>query len=314
MWKLVLSRIIAAVPVVILVALVTFTLFRFVPVQAPAAILGDGATPEAVARLQQEMGLDRPSIVLFAEWVGNALRGDFGRSYITGLEVSAEIAHRLPITMTLALGGMAIAVLLGVPIGVTAALKRNSLIDRALTGMVSVLLAMPGFWLALLLVLLFAVELRWLPAAGYNPPSAGVLLWAKGFVLPCLALGLGATASIARHTRSSMIQQIDSQYARALTARGCPRRRLILHYCLKNAMMPVLAVIGMLTALMLSGAFVIERIFSVPGIGSLILDSINRGDVPVLQAVVVVVALFIITVNLLVDIGYGLLDPKVRPE
>ncbi|TKT69865.1 ABC transporter permease [Aquamicrobium sp. LC103] len=314
MWKLTFARTVAALPVVILVALVAFILFRFVPVQAPAAILGDGATPEAVARLTAEMGLDRPAPVLFFEWVGNALRGDLGRSYVTGLEVSAEIAHRLPITLTLALGGIFIAILLGVPTGVIAALNRNSFIDRALTGIVSVLLAMPGFWLALLLVLFFAVQLRLLPAAGYTPPSAGIWPWVRGFILPCLALGLGATANIARHTRSSMLAQLDSQYARALTARGCPRGRLVMRYCLKNAMMPVLAIIGMLTALMLSGSFVIEKVFSVPGLGSLILDSINRGDTPVLQAVVVVVAVFIIVVNLIVDIGYGLLDPKVRPE
>jgi len=278
------------------------------------SILGDGATPEAVARLAAEMGLDRPAPVLFFEWVGNALRGDFGRSYVTGLEVSDEIAHRMPITLTLALGGIFIAVILGVPTGVIAALNRNSFIDRALTGIVSVLLAMPGFWLALLLVLFFAVQMRWLPAAGYTPPSAGLWPWLRGFILPCLALGLGATANIARHTRSAMLAQLDSQYARALMARGCPRGRLVMRYCLKNAMMPVLAIIGMLTALMLSGSFVIEKVFSVPGLGSLILDSINRGDTPVLQAVVVVVAVFIIAVNLVVDIGYGLLDPKVRPE
>ena len=314
MWKLTFARTVAAIPVIILVALVAFILFRFVPVQAPAAILGDGATPEAVARLTAEMGLDRPAPVLFFEWVGNALRGDFGRSYVTGLEVSNEIAHRMPITLTLALGGIFIAVILGVPTGVIAALNRNSFIDRALTGIVSVLLAMPGFWLALLLVLFFAVQMRWLPAAGYTPPSAGFWPWLRGFILPCLALGLGATANIARHTRSSMLAQLDSQYARALMARGCPRGRLVMRYCLKNAMMPVLAIIGMLTALMLSGSFVIEKVFSVPGLGSLILDSINRGDTPVLQAVVVVVAVFIIAVNLVVDIGYGLLDPKVRPE
>lgn len=314
MWKLTFARTIAAVPVVLLVALCTFILFRFVPVQAPAAILGDSATPAAVARLTEEMGLDRPAPIIFFEWVGKALQGDFGRSYVTGRDVAAEIAHRIPITLTLALGGIAIAVLLGVPIGVLSALYRNSFLDRALTSAVSVLLAMPGFWLALLLVLLFAVQLRWLPVAGYAPPSAGFWPWLSRFILPCFALGLGATANIARHTRSSMLQQLDSQYARALTARGCPRGRLIMRYCLKNAMMPVLAIIGMLTALMLSGSFVVEKVFSLPGVGTLILDSINRGDVPVLQAVIVVVALFIIVVNLLVDIGYGLLDPKVRPE
>lgn len=314
MWKLALARTLAAVPVMLLVAVCVFGLFRFVPVQAPAAILGDSATPDAVAKLTAEMGLDRPAPVLFLEWLGGALQGDFGSSYITGRPVAGEIAHRLPITLTLAAGGMLIAVLLGVPAGVTAALNRNGVVDRVLTSTVSVLLAMPGFWLALLLVLFFAVKLRWFPVAGYTPPGAGLAPWLRGFALPCLSLGLGATASIARHTRSSMIEQLDSQYVRALVARGCPRRRLVFHYCLKNAMIPVLAVMGMLTALMLSGSFVVEKVFSVPGLGTLILDSINRGDVPVLQAVVVVIAGFVVLVNLAVDVGYGLLDPKVRPE
>lgn len=314
MWKLLLARLIAAVPVLALVALVSFIMFRFVPIQAPAAILGDSATAEAVRRLTAEMGLDRPAPVLFMEWIGNALTGDLGRSYVTGRDVATEIGHRLPITMMLTIGGMLVAILVGVPTGVFAALNRNSLVDRLITGVVSVLLAIPGFWLALILVLIFAVELRWLPVGGYARPENGLWPWARTLILPCLALGLGATASIARHTRSAMIQQINSQYARALRARGCSERRLIFRYCLKNAMIPVLAIIGILTAFMLSGSFVVERVFSVPGLGSLILESITRGDVPVLQASVVVIALFVIVINLLVDIGYGLLDPKVRPE
>lgn len=314
MWKLVLSRVLAAVPVLILVAICVFTLFRFVPVQAPAAILGDGATPETVQRLTEEMGLDRPAPILFFEWLGNALKGDLGRSYITQRSVAGDIAHRLPITLTLASGGMLIAICLGIPVGIIAAVYRNSLLDRALTSMVSLLLAMPGFWLALLLMLYFSVHLRLLPVAGFTPIGSDFGGWFRGFILPWLSLGLGATASISRHARSSMIEQLESQYVRALLARGCVQWRVVFVYCLKNAMIPVLAMIGILTAFMISGSLVIERIFSIPGLSSLILESINRGDVPVLQGVVMVVASFVVLINLLVDIGYGLLDPKVRPE
>lgn len=314
MWKLIIARLLAALPVLLIVAICVFTLFRFMPVQAPAAILGDSATPEAVALLSKQMGLDRPGVVLFFEWLQGALRGDFGRSYVSGHEVTQEIAHRLPITLTLAAGGMFIAILVGVPVGVAAALQRNLLLDRILTSAVSVLLATPGFWLALLLVLFFSVRLRWLPVAGYTPPGTDPLKWFLGFVLPWMSLGLGVTASIARQTRSAMIEQLDSQYARALIARGCPKPRVVLRYCLKNGMIPVLAILGMLMTYMIGGSFVVEQIFSIPGLGSLVLDSINRGDVPVLQAVVLVIAFFAIIVNLLVDIGYGLLDPKVRPE
>lgn len=314
MWKLVIARLIAAVPVLFMVAVVTFALFRFMPVQAPAAILGDGATPEAVARLTREMGLDRPAPVLFFEWLGGALRGDFGQSYISGRGVTGEIALRLPITLALAVGGIMVAMLIGIPVGVAAALTRNSVLDRLLTSVVSVLLAVPGFWMGLLLVLFFAIRLRWLPAAGYTPPSASLSQWFVGFILPWLSLGLGLTASIARQARSAMIEQLGAPYVRALVARGAPRWRIIFLYCLKNALIPVLAIVGMLTAYVIGGSFVVEQVFAIPGLGSLILDAVNRGDVPILQAVILVVAFFVILINLLVDIGYGLLDPKVRPE
>jgi len=314
MWKLVIARLIAAVPVLFMVAVVTFVLFRFMPVQAPAAILGDSATPEAVERLTREMGLDRPAPVLFLEWLGGALRGEFGNSYVSGREVTTEIALRLPITLTLAVGGILVAMVIGIPIGVAAALARNSILDRLLTSAVSLLLAVPGFWMGLLLVLFFAIRLRWLPAAGYTPPGASLSLWFVGFILPWLSLGLGLTASIARQARSAMIEQLGAPYVRALVARGTPRWRIVFLYCLKNALIPVLAIVGMLTAYVIGGSFVVEQVFAIPGLGSLILDAVNRGDVPILQAVILVVAFFVILINLLVDIGYGLLDPKVRPE
>lgn len=314
MWKLIVSRLLAAVPILFLVAVCVFTLYRFVPIQAPAVILGEAATPEAVQRLSEEMGLDQPAPVLFFKWLSGALQGDFGQSYISGRQVTEEVWHRLPITLMLATGGMVIALLIGIPCGVLAAVKRNSFVDRFLTGATSVLLAIPSFWLALLLVLFFAVKLRWLPAAGYTPAGTNLHRWFVGFLLPWFSLGLGLTASIARQTRSAMIEQLHSPYVRALTARGCAHSRIVFRYCLKNAMIPVLSIIGMLVAYVLGGSFVVEQIYSLPGLGSLVIDAINRGDVPVLQAVVILTAFFIVVVNLLVDIGYGLLDPKVRPQ
>lgn len=203
MWKLIVSRLLAAVPILFLVAVCVFTLYRFVPIQAPAVILGEAATPEAVQRLSEEMGLDQPAPVLFFKWLSGALQGDFGQSYISGRQVTEEVWHRLPITLMLATGGMVIALLIGIPCGVLAAVKRNSFVDRFLTGATSVLLAIPSFWLALLLVLFFAVKLRWLPAAGYTPAGTNLHRWFVGFLLPWFSLGLGLTASIARQTRSA---------------------------------------------------------------------------------------------------------------
>ncbi|MDQ0137762.1 peptide/nickel transport system permease protein [Neorhizobium galegae] len=314
MLKLVVQRILSAMPVLLMVAICVFALFQLIPIDAPAVILGEGATPEAMARLAEEMGLNRPAPVIFLEWVSGTVKGDLGISYITRSPVMDELVDRLPITLTLATGGILVAISLGIPVGVMAALNRNSVLDRFLTSVVSLLLAMPAFWLALLLSLYFAVRLRWLPVSGYTPFGDDPKAWFMGFILPWLSLGFGATASIARHARSAMIEQLDSSYVRSLVARGCPSFKLVFRYCLKNAMIPVLAVIGMLTTLMLSGSLVIERVFALPGIGILIQNSLQSGDVPVLQAVVLVIAGFVILVNLCVDILYGLLDPKVRPQ
>lgn len=314
MLKLIGWRLASAIPLLIAVTVAVFVMFSFVPVDPTTLILGEAASEEQRAALEAELGIDRPFLVQLLDWVRGALTLDFGDSYLRNRPVGPDLLNRLPVTLSLCLGGLAVAILIGVPVGVICAERPNSLIDRSLTVVVSVLLAMPGFWLALLLVLLFAVELRLVPVIGYVPLTDDPVAWARHLILPWLAMGTSSAATIARQTRSAMLEVLDATFVRAAVARGASRRRAVYVYSLKNAMMPVLAVVGMQFALMISVSFVLERIFTIPGSGTLLLDALLRGDIPMLQAAVLIVAAAIILVNLLVDIGYGLINPKVRPR
>ena len=228
--------------------------------------------------------------------------------------MAQSIADRIGVTLSLALAGMGFALCVGVPLGIVGSLRHGSRADRLLTMLVSVGLAVPSFWLALLLSLAFSVTLRWFQVVGYTPFSESPLEWARGLVLPAIALGVHAAAVIARQTRSAMIEVLHSRYVQALRARGLPRRRIVLAYATRNAMVPVLSVIAIQISVIVGVSFVIERIFAIPGLGTLLIDSVVRADFPILQASVVVIACFVLVVNLVVDIAYGLINPKVRAD
>jgi peptide/nickel transport system permease protein len=314
MWKLVAQRSLAMVPLLLLVAVLVFVLFSFVPVDAASVILGQSGSIEDREQLREELGLDRPLIVQFGEWLAGIFRGDFGTSYITRRPVIGDIAAGLPITLSLVVGGLVLAFVLGIVVGVVSALRAGSLRDRLLTTGGSLFQATPEFWLALLLVWIVAVQAGLLPIGGYTEFGRDPGEWLRRMILPWFAVALGPASQIARVTRSGMIDQLESQYVRALTARGTPRRRVVFGYALKNALVPVVALAGLLLALALGSSFVIESIFSLPGLGSRLIDALTAGDTPMLMASVVVVAFFVILINLLVDIVIGLLNPKVRPR
>ncbi len=314
MLKLVLLRTAFAIPMLLAVAVVVFILFSFSPVDAAAAILGTDATEASRAEVERELGLDRPFIVQMIDWIGRAFLLDFGNSYVTNRPIADDIAARLPATLAMCIGGLIVSLVVGIIVGVVCAQHPNSWLDRSLTVVTSVFLALPGFWLAILLVLLLAVQLGLLPSSGYVPFERDPWLWLRSLVIPWLALGLSAAATIARQTRSAMLETLGATFVRAAVARGASRTRAVYVYALKNAMMPVLAVIGIQFTVMIGSSFVIERIFSIPGTGTLMLDGLLRGDTPMLQATVLVVACSVIVINTLVDIGYGLLNPKVRPQ
>jgi peptide/nickel transport system permease protein len=314
MWKLIVSRSALTIPLLFMVAVTVFTLFCFIPVDPVKVILSDEGTAEAQAQLRAQLGLDRPAVEQFFSWLGNALTGDLGRSYVSQEAVTTEISERLPVTVALAFGGTALAVGFGITAGVIGAVRPNSPVDRVLTAIVSVFLSIPGFWLALMLVLVFAVKVQLLPVAGYTPFSTDPAEWLRALILPWIAVGLRAGAVIARQCRSALVEALESTYVRALKSQGTAEWRIVLVYGLKNAMVPVLAMIGIEISVIVGASALIEQIFSLPGLGTLLLNGILRGDMPVLQGAVMVMALIIVLINLLVDIGYGLVDPRVRPQ
>ncbi|WP_166351417.1 ABC transporter permease [Phytoactinopolyspora limicola] len=314
MGKLLLTRLASLVPLLFLVAVFVFFLITLMPVDPVRQIAGEGASPEQLEALRTELGYDRALPVQLLSWLGNAVQGDLGTSLFTQRGVVESVLERLPVTAQLVGGAMLIALLIGLPAGVYSALRAGSLADRAMTALASLGLAMPGFWLALLLVLMFAVWLGWFPVIGYTPFGDDPVQWARGLVLPCLALGVSSAAVIARQTRSAMRDVLQSNYVQALRATGTPRRRIVYGYALRNAMVPVLTVIGWELTVLLAVSFVIERVFGIAGTGTLLIDAVVRNDIPMVQGGVVLIACIVVVINLSVDVGYGLLNPKVRPQ
>jgi peptide/nickel transport system permease protein len=314
MKQLLLTRLLSVAPMLLLVSLFAFLLIHATATDPVVQIMGEGASAADRAAYAAKLGLDRPLHQQFLGWLWNALRGDFGVSLYTSLPVASSITDRLGITLSLALAGMVFALAVGIPLGILGALRHGSRADRLLTVLVSIGLAVPSIWLALLLSLAFAVTLRWFQVVGYTPFAESPWEWARGLVLPSISLGVHAAAVIARQTRSAMIEVLQSRYVQALRSRGLTRRRIVLGYAVRNAMVPVLSVVAIQMSVIVGVSFVIERIFAIPGLGTLLIDSVVRADFPILQGTVVVIACFVLLVNLVVDIAYGLINPKVRAD
>ncbi|MCC6209901.1 MAG: ABC transporter permease [Burkholderiales bacterium] len=314
MKQLLLTRLLSVAPMLLLVSLFAFLLVHATATDPVAQILGQGASAADRAEYARKLGLDRPLAEQFLAWLGNALRGDFGVSLYTSLPVAESIRERVGVTLSLALAGMAFAVCCGLPLGIAGALRQGERADRLLNVLVSIGLAVPSMWLALLLSLAFAVTLRWFQVVGYTPFAESPLEWARALVLPSIALGVHAAAVIARQTRSAMIEALHSRYVQALRSRGLTRRRIVLGYAVRNALVPVLSVIAIQMSVIVGVSFVIERIFAIPGLGTLLIDSVVRADYPILQGTVVAIACFVLLVNLAVDIAYGLVNPRVRAD
>lgn len=312
MSRLIVSRLLVSVPLLAATAILIFLLFQLVGIDPARVILGENANEAALAGLRHRMGLDEPVPVQLVNWFSDALQGDLGASWYTNQPVATTLAARLPVTLSVALGGMVVALLVGVPLGVIAAVRRDTFIDRAFTVVATIFVAMPAFWLALVLVLALALRLDLFPVIGYKPLAKDPLGWAHSLTLPWLAIGLGAAGVLLRHTRSAMIDSLESGYVRALTMRGVSSRRRIRVYALKNALIPVLTVIALQASIVIGGSFVVEVVFALPGIGLLLADAVVRGDLPVIQGTVVVSAIVVVLIFLLLDIAYGLLDPRVR--
>jgi len=305
MVRYVQTRVLLIVPTVLLTSVVVFLMLHLIPGDPASIYLGENrATPERLAEMRRIMGLDRPLWVQYGDFAWKALRGDFGRSLQTSRPVSREILDRLPNTIQLALAAMLLAVVFGVTLGVISGLKQNSWVDTLamLTALVGV--SIPVFWLALLLIMFFSVRLRWLPATS----GSG---W-RDLILPAISLALLSTATLARLVRSSILEVLRQEYLTTARAKGLRNSIVVVRHALPNALIPVVTVMGLQFGGLLSGAVVTETVFARPGLGKLVVDSIQNKDFPVLQGVVLILATTYILVNLLVDLSYVLIDPRIR--
>ncbi len=307
-----LRRILSTIPVMALVALFVFSLLYIAPGDPAAVIAGDQATPEDVEKLRQSLGLDRPFLVRFTEWSLAVLSGDLGTSMFTGLPVTELIGQRIEPTLSLMVVTMILSVTIAVPIGVIAAWKVGSWIDRGFMAFAVLGFSVPVFVVGYLLAFWFALELDWFPVQGYTPLSKGFWPWLHNLILPSIALGCVYIALIARITRATMLEILSLDYVRTARAKGVAETAILYLHALKNAAVPIVTVIGIGVALLIGGAVVTESVFAIPGLGRLTIDAIVRRDYPMIQGIVLMFSFVYVLVNLAVDLIYVLLDPRIR--
>jgi peptide/nickel transport system permease protein len=305
-------RLLALIPLMLVVSFLVYSLVVLLPGDPAVAIAGQEASPAEIEEVRQKLGLDDPLVVQYGRWLGDALRGDLGTSLYTERSVSDEITRRFPVTFSVALGAIVISLTLGMIAGIVAGLRQGHLTDRVVIFLTSLGLAIPSFWLALLLVIVFAVELGWLEAIGYVAFTQDPWEWARHLIMPWLALGIGAAASVARQVRGALIDVLDEDYVRTARSKGLAGHRVVGKHALKNAAMPAITVLGIQFAYLLGGTVIIESIFSIPGLGTYIISAISGRDLPVIQGTVLMMAIIFVVINLVVDILYAVVNPKVR--
>ena len=312
MWTFVARRVLLMIPVVILVGVLTFLLIRLIPGDPAAQMLGLDAKPQEIEALRQKMGLDKPIYTQFFIWAGKVLQGDLGHSIFLNQPVSVAIVEHLECTLSLALLALTYALLVAVPIGVIAAVKQNAWQDKLVMGFALFGVSAPSFWLGLVAIFVFAVYLGWFPSQGYEMLKDGMRQWLWFIALPALSLGVQTAALIARMTRSSTLEVLRQDYIRTARAKGLVERTVVFKHALKNGLIPVLTVVGMTLGQLLGGAVITETVFSLPGIGQLVITAIKNRDYPMVQGVIMFIAMTYVCVNLLVDILYGWLDPRIK--
>lgn len=315
MLGMIARRLLSLIPVMLVVSFVVFMLVELVPGDAATTVAGGvNATPERVAEVREELGLDRPVLERYWKWLTDAVQLDFGRSYLsqTGPSVSEEIRIRLPVSLGLALAGVFVAIVIGIPLGILAGMRPGGVVDRVSVTGTSLGLAIPNFVLAFLLIQLFALNLGWFPALGYTKFTDSPTGWLETITLPAISLGVIAAASIARQTRAAIVDVLHSNYIRTAISVGTGNRKTVVKYAFKNAAIPTVTVLGLQLAGLIGGVVIIEQIFSIPGLGNYMLRALTLPDVPVIQAVTLTFVVVYVVLNLLVDISYGYLNPRVR--
>lgn len=313
MLGLILRRLLSLIPVLLIVSFGVFALVLLVPGNAAQTLAGgDQATPQRVAEVEHQLGLDDPVVVQYGRWLRNAAHLDFGKSLLSRQSVSSEILSRLPVTLGIAIAAMLVALLIGVPLGILSGMRPGSRVDKTGVLVASLGVAIPSFWAAIILVTFFAVDHQWLPAIGYAPFSDNPAEWARYTILPAIALGAAAAAALARQLRAGLVDSLGSDYVRTSWALGGGTARAVGKHGLRNAAIPTVTVIGLQISVLLGGTVIIERIFSIQGLGTYMYDGVISYDLPVIQGCVIVFVLIHVIVNLLVDVTYGWLNPRVR--
>lgn len=314
MLRFIAKRLVETIPVLLFMSMLVFSLMFFLPGDPVVGMLGPGVDldGEAVAKLRDDLNLDQPVPVQYVTWLGHLVQGDLGKSVASKKPVADSLRTRLPVSGVLAAYALVIMVVIAVPLGVIAATHRGRALDLIASGFSVVGLAVPGFWLAILMVMLFSVKLGWLPSSGYVSPTKDFFGSLRHLFLPALALGLGGAGSLTRQIRSSMLEVLQDDYIRTARAKGLTNRAVLFRHALRNALIPAVTVLGLSMGHLLGGSLIIESIFLIPGVGSLLVNAIFTRDFPVVQAGTLMVAIFVVLINLGVDVLYGLLDPRIN--
>jgi peptide/nickel transport system permease protein len=312
MFAYVLRRLLATIPVMFIVAVLVFLMLRLTPSDPAAIIAGDNATTEQVAEIRKRLGLDQPIITQFVIWSGKTLQGDLGESFFFKKQVAELIAERLEPTLSLAVFTLVIAVIIAIPLGVLAAYRHGGWLDRIVMGFSVLGFSVPVFVIGYLLIYVFAIQLNWLPVQGYQRIGQGVGGWLQRLILPSLTLSVIYVALIARITRTSVLEVMNEDYIRTARAKGQTETKVLRRHALANAAVPIVTVIGLGVALLIGGVVVTESVFTIPGLGRLTVDAVLARDYPTIQAVILLFSLTYVLINLLVDLTYTFLDPRIR--
>jgi peptide/nickel transport system permease protein len=312
MFAYIVRRILATIPVMAVVAVFVFGLLYLSPGDPAAIIAGDTATPADIARIHAQLGLDRPLYIQFGDWVWRLMHGDLGISIFTNLPVMHLIAQRVEPTIALSITTLVVTIVVAIPMGVIAAWKVGTWIDRAVMVFAVIGFSVPVFVLAYILIFVFSIATNWLPVQGYIEPSRGIVPFLSHLIMPSMALGMILAALIARITRASMLDVLAQDYIRTAQAKGLANRQVLIGHALKNAAVPIVTVIGISVALLISGVVVTETVFAIPGLGRLTVDAILRRDYPIIQGIILIFSGVYVLINLLVDLSYTLLDPRIR--
>jgi peptide/nickel transport system permease protein len=309
--RVVATSLLSAAPTLILATFIVFFLQRLIPGDPAVALAGEYATPENLRAIREDLGLNQPLLQQYVTWMSGAFTGDLGESFRTGEPVSDQVFERLPLTLLLTTFALIVAIGIGLPAGVLAAGRAESRFDRILTSAATLGIAIPNFWLGMMLIIIFALKLEWLPGPGGVSLAEDPALALQGLIMPSIALGLVGGAEICRQVRSAMIENLWADYVRTHRAKGIPRRNIIWKHALKNSSLPFATIIGVQVSRLIGSAVVVEAVFGLSGLGSLVVEATNQRDYAVIQAVVFVAAILVLFTNLLVDISYRILDPRI---